>query len=307
MEYSFDRLFSYAYKGRVEPTKKDILIESPPKHRFIKADLSQFDFVNRGGFKIENCFVYYPSGQLEKIKALIDFEIGGHCLNCSFFFFRIPDRRSSVKFELSGKNQVMTFFSTRRLLLTVKSVYKNCYLTVGDYTYIGGARMILMDTSVTVGAGGLWSDGVLIQGADGHGIVDLDTLEIINSKSRNIEIQPRVWLGRQCIVTKNVTIGEGSVVATAAVVSRDVPPACAVAGVPARVVRQRVSWSQRQTVISPDEKNDMIRLRNQVDQEQPASQGSTLAPKATLAPITTDIHQPVRKRGLLSRLIARLI
>jgi acetyltransferase-like isoleucine patch superfamily enzyme len=52
-----------------------------------------------------------------------------------------------------------------------------------------------------------------------------------------IVIQRNVWLATGAMVLQGVTVGEDSVVAAGAVVTRDVPPATLVAGVPARVVR----------------------------------------------------------------------
>lgn len=45
-----------------------------------------------------------------------------------------------------------------------------------------------------------------------------------------------VWIGAGAIVLGGVTIGDGAVVAAGAVVSRDVPPATLVGGVPARAI-----------------------------------------------------------------------
>lgn len=53
-----------------------------------------------------------------------------------------------------------------------------------------------------------------------------------------IVIENDVWIGTAAIVTQGVTIGAGAVVAAGAVVTRDVPAATVVAGVPARVIRQ---------------------------------------------------------------------
>lgn len=52
-----------------------------------------------------------------------------------------------------------------------------------------------------------------------------------------ISIAPNVWIGAAATVLPGVHIGEGSVVAAGAVVTRDVAPATLVAGVPATVVR----------------------------------------------------------------------
>jgi acetyltransferase-like isoleucine patch superfamily enzyme len=52
-----------------------------------------------------------------------------------------------------------------------------------------------------------------------------------------VVIERNVWLAAGAMVLQGVTVGEDAVVAAGAVVTRDVPPATLVAGVPARVVR----------------------------------------------------------------------
>ena len=48
-----------------------------------------------------------------------------------------------------------------------------------------------------------------------------------------------VWIGSRVTILRNVTIGDGAVVASAAVVTKDVPPYAIVGGVPAKVIRYR--------------------------------------------------------------------
>ena len=43
-------------------------------------------------------------------------------------------------------------------------------------------------------------------------------------------------------ILKGVTIGDGAIVAAGAVVTKDVPPKCIVAGVPARIIRENIDW-----------------------------------------------------------------
>ena len=50
-------------------------------------------------------------------------------------------------------------------------------------------------------------------------------------------IEDNVWIGQYSTVLKGVTIGRGSIVATKAVVTKDVPPYSIVAGNPAKVVK----------------------------------------------------------------------
>ncbi len=62
-------------------------------------------------------------------------------------------------------------------------------------------------------------------------------------RSHGIQIGADVWIGTQATVTDGVQIGDHAVVAAGAVVTRDVPSWAVVAGVPARVIGDRRTWS----------------------------------------------------------------
>ena len=56
--------------------------------------------------------------------------------------------------------------------------------------------------------------------------------------SKPITVGDDVWIGGNCVITGGVTIGNNVVVAAGAVVNKDVPDNCVVAGVPAKVIKQ---------------------------------------------------------------------
>lgn len=56
---------------------------------------------------------------------------------------------------------------------------------------------------------------------------------------KNITIGDCVWFGNRVIVTGNVNIGEGAIVAAGAVVCKDVPAMAIVGGNPAKVIKYR--------------------------------------------------------------------
>lgn len=58
-------------------------------------------------------------------------------------------------------------------------------------------------------------------------------------KARRTTIGPDTWLGHGAIVKPEVTIGAGAIVASGAVVTRDVAPYMIVAGIPAVPLRER--------------------------------------------------------------------
>lgn len=70
-----------------------------------------------------------------------------------------------------------------------------------------------------------------------HNHSDPDTPIMYQGEScQTVTIREGAWLGANCTVLKGVTVGRNSVVAAGAVVTRDVPDCCVVAGVPARVI-----------------------------------------------------------------------
>ena len=50
-----------------------------------------------------------------------------------------------------------------------------------------------------------------------------------------------VWIGTHALIMPGIAVGDGAVIGAGAVVTKDVPPRSIVAGVPARVLRERPS------------------------------------------------------------------
>jgi phosphonate metabolism protein (transferase hexapeptide repeat family) len=60
-------------------------------------------------------------------------------------------------------------------------------------------------------------------------------------RSRRAHIGHDTWIGHNAQIKPEVTIGHGAVVASGAIVTKDVPPYMIVAGVPAKPIRTRIS------------------------------------------------------------------
>ena len=65
----------------------------------------------------------------------------------------------------------------------------------------------------------------------------------------DIHVGSDVWTGYGCSIPGGVTIGDGAIVATGAVVTKDVPPYAIVGGVPARVIGHRHTEEQREALL----------------------------------------------------------
>lgn len=55
----------------------------------------------------------------------------------------------------------------------------------------------------------------------------------------DIVIGNDVWIGYEAVIMAGVTIGDGAIIGTRAVVTKDVPPYAIVGGVPAKIIRMR--------------------------------------------------------------------
>ncbi len=56
---------------------------------------------------------------------------------------------------------------------------------------------------------------------------------------KTVVIEDNVWFGNRVIVTGNVTIGQGAIIAAGSVVVKDVPKCAIVGGNPAKVIKYR--------------------------------------------------------------------
>jgi acetyltransferase-like isoleucine patch superfamily enzyme len=94
----------------------------------------------------------------------------------------------------------------------------------------------------------LWAANVYIATDDMHRLEDLETGERINPYGATIRLGEHVWLGREAIVTGHAEVGEGAVVGSRSMVrGQKVPAHTAVAGTPARVIREGITWRGEDT------------------------------------------------------------
>ncbi len=108
-------------------------------------------------------------------------------------------------------------------------------LEIGDDTFINCGTTISARNHIKIGKNCQIATGVVLMDNDFHGTSeDRDKYETPTP----IIIGDNVWLATRVIVLKGVTIGEGSTVASGAVVTKDIPPYCIAAGVPAKVIKK---------------------------------------------------------------------
>ena len=105
-------------------------------------------------------------------------------------------------------------------------------LRFGDRCFVNVGTTIIAVEEIVVGDDVAFANDVYVMDSDSHGV------EGRPHKQAPVRIGDGCWIGTRAIILPGVTLGKRVLVAAGAVVTRDVPDDCLVAGNPARVVRE---------------------------------------------------------------------
>ena len=163
----------------------------------------------------------------------------GARLNFGFFTHIFSKRRNSklileedASFVLTGKAMIQ---SGAMIFLG-----RGKTLKIGRSTFTSNIKILAHD-DITIGDNCIFGWECQIFSGDGHPIYQEES--IIN-KDVPVVIEDNVWVGSRALILKGVRVGKGSIVAAGAVVTKDVPQNCIVAGNPAKVVKENISWKE---------------------------------------------------------------
>lgn len=198
----------------------------------------------------EAFYSYCSNGEIMELKELLQhFDNGGSFgddpdIVLSMRRFIQENRR--LLFEINNvwhedESEIAELFSK----ITAKPVGEGLRLEPPFYTDFG--KNITVGDHVFINAGCKFQDqgGIYIGDETfiGHNVVlatldhDIDPEKRYMLYPAPIHIGKRVWIGSNVVITKGVTIGDNSVIAAGAVVTKDVPANVVAGGVPAKVMR----------------------------------------------------------------------
>lgn len=125
-------------------------------------------------------------------------------------------------------------------------IYTFGNIHVGDNVNLGLQPIILAALSeIRIGSNVMFGPRVTLVGG-GHNVDAVGSpMALVHDKTGRedlgVVIQDDVWVGANATILRGVTIGRGSVVAGASVVTKSTPPYSIVGGNPAQVIRFRLS------------------------------------------------------------------
>ncbi len=128
-------------------------------------------------------------------------------------------------------------------------------IKIGDRTFIGGG-LFICTKEIEIGNDVMFSWGCTVADNNSHSVkwserkndvldwkkgLDENNMgaykDWSNVKEEKVTIKDKAWIGFNSIILKGVTIGEGSVVGSGSVVTKDVPDWTIVGGNPAKIIR----------------------------------------------------------------------
>lgn len=112
-------------------------------------------------------------------------------------------------------------------------------IAIGNNTSIGEFSILNSMDHITIGANVLIAPHCYI-GDNNHNISDVNkTIKEQGLLLKPVIIEDNVWISEHVSIMSGVVIGKGSVVASSAVVTKNVEPYSIVAGVPAKIISYR--------------------------------------------------------------------
>ena len=180
---------------------------------------------------------WYP----EPIPPSVEFGEGFYCESAQVFKKLVSKKPRAVVFG----NHVSVYAGCSF------AIQKDGRCIVGDFTLLNGA-IVMAEELVQIGSNCLISWGVGIADSDFHPLepaqrlIDAQALAPFfknrpprpKLKTAPVKISDNVWIGMNAVILKGVTIGENSVVAAGAVVTKSIPANTIVAGNPAVTVKK---------------------------------------------------------------------
>lgn len=122
----------------------------------------------------------------------------------------------------------------------------NQKLKIGRLTTFERVGIVVAEgVSVSIGEDCMFSYGIQLRTTDAHSIIDLTTGKRSN-QAQSLHVGNHVWVGAEAIIQKGTKIPNNSIVGIRSVVSgKFYNNNVAIAGVPAKIVKEMIDWDRK--------------------------------------------------------------
>ncbi len=218
---------------------------------------------------------------MKKIKRILLFPFG--------FIIKVLEIANTGSRDIENKIRFKKTIVDKGCCIDQKSIIhpnvhllENCIINnseINSYSYLG-KNCLVQNTSigkfcsiankVTIGLGKHpltnFSTATLFYRKNNTLKINLIDKESDFAEYENIRIGHDVWIGYRATILDGVTIGHGAVIASNAVVYKDVPPYAIVGGVPAKIIKYRFEEKKiKQLLHSKWWDMDLVEIKENMD------------------------------------------
>lgn len=179
----------------------------------------------KGCIEIDSPYFYRGMIQLGKCEGAI----GAFPFGVAELYFE-----SNGKIIFTGKADIARGMSI--------AVHENGTIVFGEDFKANQNLMILCKKNITFGNHVLCGWNVTFRDHDGHEIYD--NSKVLLNPDKEILVGSDVWIGANANLYKGAVIGDGSIIGGNSLVTGVVPDQSVVAGSPAKVIKQNITWQR---------------------------------------------------------------
>ena len=98
------------------------------------------------------------------------------------------------------------------------------------------------NTTIIVGEDCMFSNTIIVRTSDSHPIFNSEGVRI--NPAKDVIIGKHVWIAPSSVIMKGAILGDGCIVGSHSMVNKSIPYSCLAVGMPAKVVKEAVSWTR---------------------------------------------------------------
>lgn len=235
---------------------------SEPLH---KINIREFKNIVLQGEIGDNNYIYLKESDVsffqssQKVKLNIQNWEKIPLTNLSVFLL---SRSGDVHIRTRSSNGTIIIGNSFKGSVEARLINDNSFVVIGDDVTAHGIRLQVHGDGIYIGRRCLISEEVIIQGHDAHAIIDILTNDVINYGDKKTYVGPYVWLGRRVTIMPGAVIGKGSIIGATSTVTKKIEDFSLAVGIPARKIKDNVSWSRTRDELDEKSENALKQIKN---------------------------------------------